>query len=153
MTTNFPALVAAYLAARTTYDALPWNTATDEQLHALQDARSAMMAAHPALAEGKPLRLWGDYVLQCRTEYGSAARGNRGRYSGSKAHKLDTEYVVDVLRPEDERPGTIGHRFLRTRTPQLFSARPVCGCTQGQRAGLPSHHLTAADVTCAKCNA
>lgn len=62
-------------------------------------------------------------------EVGSAARRNRGQFSGQKIHRLVTTY----------------------RDGRLIHCSPVCGCTQGQFAGTPSPRLTQADVTCTKC--
>jgi len=96
-------------------------------------------------------KTWGGLVLETHVEYGHAARRNRGRYAGQKIHKLFCEYVVgleDGYRPQ---PGTVGAAYLRTGKPVLFSARPACGCCQGQMAGSPRARLTAEHVTCEKC--
>jgi hypothetical protein len=94
----------------------------------------------------------GEYILETRVEYGSAAHGNRGRYSGQKVHRLRTTWIVGLL-PSQSRRGTFGEQFRRNGgKPVLFQAYPVCGITQGQHAGLPFANLTAADVTCSKCS-
>lgn len=97
-------------------------------------------------------RLWGSYTLEMRTEFGTAARRNRGRYAGHKVHRLISEYIVAVDNPEAERVGTLGQRFIKTGQPVLFSCSPACGCTQGQHAGQPIEGKSEADVTCAKCH-
>ena len=97
-------------------------------------------------------RTWGPYLLETRTEYGYAAHGNRGRYSGTKVHELRVDYIVGLADPHAEaKSGTYGTRFKRTGQPVLFSCQPACGCTGGQNAGRPSPRLTAADVTCKNC--
>lgn len=98
--------------------------------------------------------IWGDeLIIERRTEFGSAAHGNRGRYSGQKIHRLRTAYVVGVVESASPRPGTLGARFLKTGKEQLFSARPACGVTQGQWAGQPFSGMTEANITCTKCQA
>jgi len=95
-------------------------------------------------------RTWNNLILETRTEYGSAARRNRGRHSGHKIHRLNCEYVIGVV-DESQASGEVGHKFLKTGNPVLFSVWPACGCTQGQMAGLPYPKLTAEHVTCEKC--
>jgi hypothetical protein len=90
-------------------------------------------------------------ILESRTEYGSAARRNRGRYAGHKIHRLRCEYVVGVVEGSEHRPGTYGANFLRTGKPSLFHVEPVCMCTQGQMAGSPNPSLDSSNVTCEKC--
>lgn len=87
------------------------------------------------------------------TGYGSAARGNRGRYTGSKVHRLCCTYVIGLVDPSLEtQPGHIGYRFkLRPENPILYSCFPHCRCTDGQHAGHPTPGLSEADVTCTKC--
>jgi len=96
-------------------------------------------------------RTWSNLILETRTEYGSAARRNRGRYAGHKVHRLRCEYVVGVVEGSEHRPGSCGAAFLRTGQPVLFGVEPACMCTQGQHAGQPSPRLTAEDVNCEKC--
>lgn len=96
-------------------------------------------------------RIWNNYVLETKVEFGSAARGGRGRYTGQKIHRLICEYVVAVSPSAMLETRTIGADFVRTGKPQLFSCQPACGCTRGQRAGLPFAQLTAEKVTCTKC--
>lgn len=97
-------------------------------------------------------RTWDNYVLEHRIEYGSAARRNRGRYSGAKVHRLSCQYVIGLVDPTlTPKPGTISAAFARTGKPVLFSCWPCCGCTQGQHAGTPTPGLSQADVTCTKC--
>lgn len=97
------------------------------------------------------LELRGNYVLDRKYEVGFAARKNRGRFSGQKTHHVVSQYVVAVLRPQDEGRTTYGAAFLRTGSAQLYSCWPVCGCTQGQHAGRPAPALTQQDITCSKC--
>lgn len=94
-------------------------------------------------------REWSGLILESRIEYGSAARHNRGRYAGTKVHKLRTEYVVGVVPGTEHYPGSYGAIFRGE--PLFFRAYPACGCTQGQRAGKPNAELTAADITCSRC--
>lgn len=95
---------------------------------------------------------WGNYRVGILHKYGSAARRNRARYTGTKVHKLVAKYVVSLVDPALEtRQDTFGYKFLRTGKPVLFACHPACGCTSGQHAGSPDARLTAADVTCTKC--
>jgi len=96
-------------------------------------------------------RTWSGLILESRTEYGSAARRNRGRYAGVKIHVLRSEYVVGLEPGYVPRPGSFGALFANGGKPVLFSCAPACGCTGGQRAGRPSPGLTDSDVTCAVC--
>jgi hypothetical protein len=96
-------------------------------------------------------RTWSNLILETRTEYGSAARKNRGRYAGHKIHCLRCEYVIGVVEGSEHRPGTYGAAFLRTGKPVLFNVYPACMCTQGSMAGLPFPNLTSEHVTCEKC--
>lgn len=110
-------------------------------------------------------RTWGGLVLETRVEYGHAARKNRGRHSGTKVHRVISEYVVDLEPGYEPKPGTVGHVFLvgerkldgigrtvRTpRVPVLFACRPACGCCQGQHGARPYPGLTEDKVTCEKC--
>jgi len=96
-------------------------------------------------------RTWANLVLETRYEYGSAARGNRGRFSGVAVHRLVCEYVVGVTEGSTHAPGTVGYRHQIAGRPVLFSARPACGCTSGQYAGKPDDRLNAESVTCTKC--
>jgi hypothetical protein len=96
-------------------------------------------------------RVWSELVLESRKEFGYAARRNRGRYAGQKVHVVITEYIVGVTDGYVPRPGTIAVEFVKTGKPVLFSARPLCGATQGQHAARPVATLTAADVTCTRC--
>jgi hypothetical protein len=86
-----------------------------------------------------------------RVEFGSAARMNRGSYSGQKIHRLISEYIVAVEEGTEVKRGTFAAEFIRTGKPVQTSCFPACGCTMGQFAGRPAAHLTAADVTCSKC--
>lgn len=97
------------------------------------------------------MREWGGLILEARTEYGTAARRNRGQYAGHKIHRLHCEYVVGVVPGSEHRPGSYGANFLKTGKPSLFHISPVCGCTSGQNAGKPYPNLTAESVTCEKC--
>lgn len=96
-------------------------------------------------------REWDGLILESRTEYGHAARRNRGNYAGAKIHRLRTEYIVGIIPGTPIALGTLGARFQKTGKPVLFSARPACGCTQGQMAGMPIAELAAEHVNCAKC--
>lgn len=99
---------------------------------------------------------WGSYITEISFAVGSAARGNRGRYSGQRVHILRVEKIVGLkpdADPRDIQPGTLGARFVATGRPVTFSTHPVCGCTRGQHAGQASSSLSAADVTCEKCRA
>jgi hypothetical protein len=96
-------------------------------------------------------REWSGLILEDRTEYGSAARANRGRHAGHKVHRLACEYVVGVVPGSEHRPGSYGAMFLRSGKPILFNASPACGCTSGQHAGRPCPGLTPEKVTCEKC--
>ncbi len=102
-------------------------------------------------ATANPTRTWSGLILESRTEYGSAARRNRGKYAGHKVHRLHCEYVIGIVEGSQHYPGTVGAKFVKTGLPVLFSAMPVCGCTQGQMAGRPNAYLTGENVTCEKC--
>lgn len=92
---------------------------------------------------------WGNtLVLEDRQEVGYAARQNRGRFAGTFVHALRTTYVVGVVPGAVLTVGSLGERFVKTGRPVLFSARPLCGSTQGQYGGKPQDGLT---VTCSKC--
>ena len=91
-------------------------------------------------------REWSGLILEQRYEMGTAAQKNRGRYTGTKTHRLYCEYVVGLT--EAPRPGTVGARFQATNKPVLFICRPSCGSTSGQYAGMPT---TATEITCEKC--
>jgi hypothetical protein len=99
------------------------------------------------------MREWGGMILEGRTEYGMAARHNRGRYAGQKVHSLRVEYVIGLL--DDYVPnggaGSVGQQFIKTGKPVRFSAYPMCGVTQGQWAASPINGATIEQVTCAKC--
>lgn len=97
-------------------------------------------------------REWGGLILESRTEYGSAARKNRGRFAGSKIHRLHCEYVVGVVEGSEHRPGSYGAMFLKSGKPILFHVSPACGCTSGSLAGQPFSSLTDDSVTCEKCS-
>lgn len=97
-----------------------------------------------------PTRTWSGLILESRTEFGSAARKNRGRHAGAKVHRLHSEYVVGLEDGHTPHPSSYGAIFQLTGKPVLFSCRPFCGCTQGQKAGKPTGQ-TEADVTCEKC--
>ena len=100
-------------------------------------------------------RVWGNYKLERRIEFGHAARRNRGHFTGQKIHRLRTEYIVEVIDEAAERAivtyNTLGHRFLRDRKPVLFTVYPCCGVTSGQFAGIPVSGYTQASVTCTRC--
>lgn len=96
-------------------------------------------------------REWCGLILEARTEYGTAARGNRGRYAGRKIHQLFCEYVVGLVEGYYHAPGTFGAQFKQTGQPVLFSCYPLCGCTRGQHAGKPLAGKTHEHVTCDKC--
>lgn len=99
-------------------------------------------------------RTWGNYILETRVEYGAAAQKNRGRYSGTKTHKLYSEYIVGVVDEAAEKAlgySTLGKRFLRDSKPVLLACRPCCGCCQGQMGGSPISSKTENDITCEKC--
>lgn len=106
-------------------------------------------------------RTWGNLILETRANYGSAARRNRGAYTGQKVHRLVSTYIVGVVDEAKEREKgiknnravTLGGRFLLNGDPVLFSCAPACGCTQGQMAGSPNDRSTIANVTCEKCKA
>lgn len=90
-------------------------------------------------------------ILEERTEYGYAARNNRGKFAGQKVHRLRCEYVVGLEAGCSVRPGTFAAIYATTGKPVLFSCYPACGCTQGQMAGKPREGFTAENVTCEKC--
>jgi hypothetical protein len=101
------------------------------------------------LVEGE--RAWGNLILRRRYSTGYAARANRGSYSGTKVHRIVVEEIVEVIDEEKERAipnPTLGKRFLIARNPVVFSAYPMCGCTQGQNAARES---AGREVTCSKC--
>lgn len=106
---------------------------------------------------GKVIRSeWGSYITEISFAFGSAARGNRGRYAGSHVHVLRVEKIVGIkpdADPRDIGPNTLGARFVATGRPVTFSTHPLCNCTSGQHAGQASSSLSAADVTCEKCRA
>lgn len=93
-------------------------------------------------------------------KFGSAARYNRGRYAGSKVHKLFVERVVGVNDEAEamKNPRSFGAIFMREqqkpegqRKPVYTSVHPACGVTQGQMAGQIREGLTCADVNCERC--
>jgi len=98
------------------------------------------------------IRTWNNLILETRIEAGYAARRNRGSYSGTKIHRLISEYIVGQV---DESivpmPGSLEARHVMNRSAVLFSCSPACGCTQGQNAGKPSKTLTLENVTCTRC--
>lgn len=109
-----------------------------------------MWIYQPYLAPAGNHREWSGLILLTCHEFGHAARRNRGRYSGAKTHALTTEYVVGVTSEHGPvRGDSITYQFVSTGRPAFFSAHPLCGCTQGQRAGSPSASVKA--VTCSKC--
>jgi hypothetical protein len=97
-------------------------------------------------------RTWENLILETRYEVGRAAHRNRGSYSGAKLHHVASEYIVGLV-DETIIPlhGTLGAKFRVDRKPVLFSCRPCCGCTQGQRAALPVRDATVAQITCTRC--
>jgi hypothetical protein len=98
--------------------------------------------------------VWGNLILDRRTEYGRAAQKNRGNYSGQKVHRLHCEYIVGVVDESAELNlpyQSIGKRFLKESKPVLFSCSPACGCTSGQNAGRPIQDATEQNITCEKC--
>jgi hypothetical protein len=102
--------------------------------------------------EYRNVQEWGNYLLGMRNEYGSAAHGNRGKYSGAKVHRVVSKYVVGVIdQTKETRQDTFGAKFLKTGKPQLFSCRPACGCTSGQHAARPDSRFTSEHVNCSKC--
>lgn len=109
-----------------------------------------MQDAQTRTAEDAPRRTreWSGLILETRYETGSAARRNRGAYSGTKIHRICSEYVVGLSDGKKPAPGTIGAVWLRERQPVLFSSYPMCGCTIGQHAARP---VAGATVTCEKC--
>lgn len=103
----------------------------------------------PPLADGE--RVWGNYVLRTRQSVGTAARGNRRSFTGTKVHRITIEEVVRVIDEQAElalNARTMGKDFLKTRKPIVFSTWPNCGCCQGQHAAL---ERIGATVTCARC--
>lgn len=140
--------LAQFLTDNAAYKARPF---APDLRDAFIVSRNALLAAHPMAKKYQSLYIWGNYIVGRTTEYGHAARGNRGRYAGTKLHQLGCDYVVDLLEPDAEVGLTVGNEFRRTGRPVLFQAQPWCAVTQGQRAGQPSSRYTAADVTCAKC--
>lgn len=99
------------------------------------------------------VKVWSELQLETRFEYGYATHHNSGRrYEGEKVHKIVSEYIVGVTSEYVDRPETIGHTFIVTGLPQLFSSRPLCGCTQGQHAAQPVKSFEADSfITCKKC--
>jgi hypothetical protein len=94
---------------------------------------------------------WNGLIVEARTEFGKAARRNRGNYAGTKIHRLRTEYVVGIVPGTPVHPGEAGARFQKTGKPVLLATYPACGCTMGYHAGMPVAGLTAEHVNCAKC--
>lgn len=103
--------------------------------------------------EFRHVREWGNYLLGNRyDEIGHAAHRNRGRNTGTKIHRLRTEYIVGLVdETRQEKPGTFGATFAKTHKPVLCSCAPSCGTTSGQHAGRPDSRLTREHVTCTKC--
>lgn len=130
-----------------------WNQVYSEAKAKSAPEAPPASAPSPEPKTAEPVRrVWSnEYVLESRTEYGVAARGNRSQHSGQKIHRLQTEYIVGIVEGVEPRPGTLGAEFKRTGKPVLFSCRPACGCCQGQHAGRPFPKLGPADVTCSKC--
>ena len=101
------------------------------------------------LEVGSGVREWSNLILRRRYSVGFAARSNRGSYSGTKLHQIAIEEVIGLKDESVPQPkGTVGARFLIARRPVVFSAYPLCGCTQGQNAARES---VGAKVTCSKC--
>ena len=90
-------------------------------------------------------------LTEMRTEYGRAARANRGSYSGRKTHRLICYYIVGVEPGYDAQPGTLAARFLLHGRPVLTWCSPACGCTRGQWSGRPIPGASPGDVDCGKC--
>ena len=106
---------------------------------------------HKGIEEKPVITIRDNYKLLQRTAIGRAAHGNRGSYSGTKFHQIEILEIVQVIDPEKEKalPGpTLGKRFLNGNK-TIYSAWPICGCTQGQHAAreVPG----AGAVTCSKC--
>ncbi len=100
------------------------------------------------------IRVSGNLELKRREAFGTAARRNRGSYTGTKIHRLYIEEVIRVLNVEEELAKawpTFGKTFLKTGKPVIYSSRPACGVTGGQNAARENPKLTASDVTCANC--
>lgn len=118
---------------------------TPEQISAIENAPRI-------LPDARFRRVWCNYILETVLAFGSAARNNRARYTGTKVHRLSCEYIVGLVDESlAENPRTMGATWVRTRQPVLFSCRPCCGTTGGQHAGAPDARRTASDVTCSKC--
>ena len=99
----------------------------------------------------KNRRVWDNFILQRRYSEGFAARANRGSYTGQKIHKIVIEEIVGLVDPDvTYAPGTLGYRHKLAGRPVLFSAYPLCGCTQGQHA---AREAAGREITCTKCGA
>ncbi len=95
--------------------------------------------------------VWGNYILRTRQSVGSAARGNRRSFTGTKVHRITIQEIVRVIDEQaelDKNHPTLGKDFLKKRKPIVFSAFPNCGCCQGQHAAL---ERAGAAVTCTRC--
>jgi hypothetical protein len=92
---------------------------------------------------------WDGLIQGSRISTGHAAHRNRGRFTGQKVHRVVCTDVIGIADPAREiRPGTFAAKFVATGKPVTMSARPACGCTQGQFAASESAGL---EVTCSKC--
>lgn len=90
--------------------------------------------------------------------YGSAARGNRGAYTGTKVHRLVCDLIVELTPAElaAARRGSISYQYKLDlerglEREHFMRVRPSCGVTSGQWAGLVEPGFSAANVTCKKC--
>jgi hypothetical protein len=85
---------------------------------------------------------WDTLTLEQHYGVGHAAHRNRGRNTGQKVHVVG--YEVIVARSDEQKPGQM-------KVGAVFSARPLCGVTQGQHAAKVAPSLTADHVTCSRC--
>lgn len=98
------------------------------------------------------------WTISTRIGFGSAARNNRGRYTGIKIHRLQIFELVGLSESAKAIAETTGSKtfagqFLRGGSkPVTISVAPICGCTGGQFAGQELRGVTAEQVNCSKCS-
>lgn len=98
---------------------------------------------------GLRTRVWGNYVLETRKMIGT--NGYRG--TGINTHVVFAEYIVGLVDVELEKSkahGTVGHEFLRSGKPTVFTAGSPCN-SNGQRVSRVQGEFDATKVTCKSC--
>ena len=115
-----------------------------------QNATTTTIETIPTL--GPNQKIWNNYIIETSRAIGRVGR----RQSGSHVHLLRVETVVGIVDEAKELAitwRTVGHNFLRTRTPQIFSAGAPCN-SNGQHVGTVVAAITDENknsITCRTC--